>query len=479
MKKTSIKLNYFYNMIYQGLIMILPLFTAPYVARVIGANGVGIYSYSFSIAQYFVYFAMLGIGVYGNRSIARVQDDEMKRSELFSEIYTLQFILCILVFSFYVFYCFFSAVENAQIAWLQLFFVSSAFLDVSWFFFGMEDFKTTVTRQIFIKIFTCVMVFLVVKNKSDLWKYTLILSVGTLLGQAYLFYSIKKYIKFFRFKFKEAFVHFKPVLILFIPIIATSIYRVMDKVMIGSLSNMNQVGYYENSDKLIATALGVIGALGSVMLPRMSNLVATGKHDLEQKYILKSMEITMCVGCAIAFGIAAVSKEFIPLFYGDGFQECIIITVELAISAIFIAWANVVRMQHVIPHGKDNIYVYSVISGAIINVFINYLLIPKYGAKGAAIGTIFAEAMVMFLQTYMSRKDLDIKNFIKVSIPFFIFGLIMFVIVRWISSCFLNRNLALFVEIVSGALIYISLCGFYFIKTKNKIILNLLKKGLD
>ena len=475
--KPSIRKNYMYSMAYQVLIMILPLITAPYLSRVVGAEGTGIYSYTYSIAQYFVYFAMLGISNYGNRSIAKVRDNIAQRNYTFSSIYQLQILTSLIAFVAYLLYCFILVHENRNISLLQGFFVLSAVFDISWLFWGMENFKVTVTRQMLVKICSAICIFLFIKSPLDLWKYTTILSFGVLISQIYLFANIKSYVTFSPVSIKEYLSNFKAVLILFIPIIATSIYRVMDKVMIGALSNMTEVGYYENADKLITTCLGVVGSLGAVMLPKMSNLVANGEIKKQKEYLLKSIEITMFVAFAISFGIYSIADIFIPFFYGNEFSSSITITKLLAISVPFISWANVVRMQYLIPNEKDKIYVSSIVLGAVSNVIINFLLIPRYHANGAAIGTLCAEAIVMLIQTIASYKQLEITKFISKSVPFLINGMFMLLLIRFVSSVIDDNTVyAMLLEIAIGAVWYLGFSIFYFYRTKNEIFLSFISR---
>lgn len=471
----SIKKNYMYSMAYQLLIMILPLITAPYLSRVVGAEGTGIYSYTYAIAQYFVYFAMLGISNYGNRSIAKVRDDKMLRDYTFSSIYQLQIFTSLLVIIVYLFYCFICVRENRNIALLQSFFVISAIFDISWLFFGMENFKVTVTRQILVKIGSAICIFMFIKSPADLWKYTLILSFGVLISQIYLFINVKTYVSFSFVSIKKSFFHLKSVLVLFIPIIATSIYRVMDKVMTGALSNMAEVGYYENADKLITTCLGVVGSLGAVMLPKMTNLVAKGDIKKQQEYLLKSIEVTMFIAFAISFGIYSVADMFVPFFYGTTFLPSITITKILSISVPFISWANVVRMQYLIPNEKDKIYVSSIVIGAISNVIINYALIPKFQANGAAIGTLCAEAIVMLVQTIASYKQIKVSKFIRKSIPFLVNGITMLCLIRAISCLMDNTVFAMLLKIGIGGLWYLSCSFVYFYYIKNEILFSALR----
>lgn len=350
----------------------------------------------------------------------------------------------------------------------------SAIFDISWLFWGMENFKVTVTRQMLVKICSAICIFLFVKSPLDLWKYTTILSFGVLISQIYLFANVKSYVSFSIVSIKDSLSHFKAVLILFIPIIATSVYRVMDKVMIGALSNMTEVGYYENADKLITTCLGVVGSLGAVMLPKMSNLVANGEIRKQKEYLLKSIEVTMFIAFAISFGIYSIADVFIPFFYGDAFLPSVTITKLLAVSVPFISWANVVRMQYLIPNEKDKIYVSSIVIGAVSNVIINYLLIPRYRANGAAIGTLCAEAIVMLIQTIASSRQLEIKKFVSRSIPFLINGIFMLLIVRFVSSAMGNTIMAMLLEIAIGAFWYLSFSVIYFYRTKNELFLSII-----
>ena len=90
--KKSITKNYLYNLIYQVLILILPLITAPYISRVLGAENIGIYSYTTSLSAYFILFGSLGIALYGQREIAYKQNDKKEYSKIFWEVLILRFI---------------------------------------------------------------------------------------------------------------------------------------------------------------------------------------------------------------------------------------------------------------------------------------------------------------------------------------------------------------------------------------------------
>ena len=180
------KNNFIYNVVYQILILIIPLITSPYLARVIGVDGVGTYSYTYSIVHYFMLFTLLGLNNYGNRAIAKVRDDKEKLSKTFWSIYIFQVIMGLSMLALYVLYVLVSNTSYKTLAIIEILFIISAILDINWLFFGMEEFKKTITRNTIVKILNVVLIFLLVKNSNDLWKYTLIMAGMTTIGQLIL-----------------------------------------------------------------------------------------------------------------------------------------------------------------------------------------------------------------------------------------------------------------------------------------------------
>lgn len=474
MKKSNTKVNLLYNMIYQILIIILPLITTPYIARVIGVEGVGIYSYWHAIALYFVYFSMLGISNYGNRSIARVRDDVDARNEMFSSIYTLQLITSSIVITIYIIYVFCFVSTNRNVALLVIFHVLSAMFDISWLFFGLEEFKITVIRQIFIRVATLVLIFTFVKTKDDLGLYIFIMSIGYFVSALILWGLAWKRVSWKRVSWKKVFNHLKPCLVLFIPIIATSIYRVMDKIMLGTFTSMEVVGYYESAEKLLTIPMGLISSFSAVMMPKMSNLLGKGEEKAAKNLFNTSMEMAMCIGIAIAFGIVSISKEFIPIFFGEGYEASIYLTNWLAISIPFISWANIIRVVYLIPAEKDKIYLRSIILGAVLNVVCNFILIPKVGAMGAVMGTLLAEGSVAIYQTVKVRNYLEVKRYVKQLCIFMIFGSIMMGVVYLVSQVINPGIVALIIEVACGGIVYVG-CSFSYLIIKNPTLI----KGIN
>lgn len=466
----SLQKNLIYNIGYQILIIILPLITAPYVSRTLGADAVGVYSYTNSVAYYFLLVAMLGISNHGNRCVAAVRDDQKKLNYTFSSIYTLQILTYSIAIIAYICYMLFGVKENKLISYLQLIYVTSGLFDVSWLFFGLEKFKITVTRSTVIRVLTVVFMFIFVHTPNDLWKYTLIMALGTALSQITLWLFLRKYVKFKLASWRDIASNIKPVLILFIPVLAYSIYKVMDKIMLGEMSTYTQVGFYNSAEKIINIPMGIITAMGTVMLPRMSNIVAKGNKQENTMYIRLSMKMVTIVASAISFGLMGISNVLAPVFFGKEFYPCGTIIAFLSLSCFFMSWANVVRTQYLIPMHYDRVYIISAIAGAILNLSVNWMLIPKYQANGAAIGTVVAEFGVMFIQVYAVRKEIPVYKYIVKYIPIIISGFVMMLVVYTVGNIMGQGIITLVMQIFIGAVVFILLAMIYLIITHDEII---------
>lgn len=453
----QVKKSFIYNVIYQIVTLIIPLVTAPYLSRTIGVSGTGIYSYTYSIVYYFMLLTLLGVNNYGNRSIAKVRDANDKLSGTFWSIYLLQVFMGIFMIAIYLIYVIAFAKKYNVILLIQTIFIISSILDINWLFFGLEEFKKTTTRNTIVKIISVVLIFIFVKDKNDLWKYTLIMSSTTVLSQIIMWYYVPKYITFTQVSISDIKQHIKPNLVLFIPVVAVSLYKMMDKIMLGSMSSISEVGFYENAEKIINIPLTFITALGTVMLPRISNILANGNINKVNKYINKSISFVMFLSFSMCFGLITIGYNFAPIYFGDGFQKTGILIMVLSITLPFVSFANVLRTQYLIPTEKDKIYIISVSLGAIVNLIMNTIFIPKYASVGACIGTIAAEFIVMFYQAMVVRKELDIKKYIKNIIPFFIKSLIMFIVVYSFNYINMNNFIRIVIQVLIGSLIYFAL----------------------
>ncbi len=459
MKQNNTKKNIIYNTIYQIIKIIIPLIVAPYVSRILGASGVGKYSYYYSIANYFLMFAVLGLANYGVREIALCKTKEEK-IKTFSEIYSMQVVTSLLIL---IVYTVIIIIFKNKFITIFVIYIFSGLFDLSWYFFGQNNFSKVIIPNIIIRIVTTIFIFLTIKSKNDLYIYCIYMCINYIIPNILVWIiGIKDYKINYIKNISTIIKHFKNNLTLFIPIIAISIYKTMDKIMLGILTNYINVGLYENSEKIISVPMGFISALGYVMIPKVASNIA--KNKLSENYISKSMEYVAFLIVPTIFGVFAISKYFIPIFYGDEFYKSIKILNVLIISTLFLGWANIIRTQILIPYKMDKIYINSVIIGAIVNLILNLILIKKLESIGVSIATVIAEMTVCIYQTIKVKNIIDIRKNIRTIGKAIIPSIIMYLSVQFID--FNNNYQNLIIKFAICVIVYI-VC-YFIINKKNE-----------
>jgi O-antigen/teichoic acid export membrane protein len=432
----------------------MPLITVPYVSRILGKEGIGVFGYTFSVSQYFVIMGTLGIAVYGNRQIAYVRDNKEEMSRTFWSIAFLQFITTSIALAIYILIYGFNKVYG-KIYMIQSINIAAAMIDISWLFMGLEDFKKTVTRNLAVKVIGVVCIFIFVKEYADLNKYVIINALMFLMGNLVMWMYVSRTVLKIKINFKDIMKHICPSLRLFIPQIAIQIYVVLDKIMLGSLANIGEVGLFEQSEKIIKLILGLVTSLGVVMLPRMSNIFAKGNNEKMDEYLNKSLQGVSYVSIPMAFGLAAISNEFVPWFFGKDFNSVSYLMITLSPILFFIAISSVLGTQYLLPSNRTNQFTATVTIGAIINVILNLILIPKYKAVGTCIATVIAEFAVTFSQYLYVRKNIKMRALFKSVVKYVVAGTIMFIIVRLVGMYMGAKIISTIMQGVIGVIIYI------------------------
>ena len=456
MKEPSIKKNYLFNTSYQILALIVPLITTPYVSRVLGAHGIGIYSYTFSIVSYFVLFSALGTSTYSNRNLGIIRDDVDERTKFFWEIFSLRAILASISLVIYFAYVIVLS-ENKLIAALQGIYLIDIMMDITWFFQGMENFKLIAIRNYVIKLVNVIFIFTVVKDENDLWWYVLGLAAWSLLANISMWIPLKKLIKGPKFKEIKPFKHISIIIQLFVPTIASQIYTMLDKSMIGWLyGKPSENGCYEQSDKIVKMSITLIIALGTVTIPKISRLFAQGKMDGMKKLLYRSYRFVWAMGCALMFGVIGINYLLVPVFFGPGYDRVELILPILSTLFIIMGLNHTTGRQYLISTGRQKAYMYIVIVGGIVNVLINAACIPFFGAVGAAIGSVVGEIVILIVQlVYVHRiKEFEIYKIFSSSWHYIIAGVVMMLVTLFTQRVLPTNFIGLASLIAIGGICY-------------------------
>lgn len=471
--KKSITENFIYNMLYQVLVTALPILTTPYIARVLGLHANGIHSYTEGIVTYFMLFGALGTAMYGTRKIAYERNNQKKMTQATWEIVVLRFILLGITLGVY----FFALCINNEYAYLyriQIVNVLATAIDISWFFQGVEDFKKVTLRNMFVKLIYVICLFIFIKEPDDLQQYVLLVVGSAFLGNALMWLYLKDYlVKDALKKPLELMVHLKGSIALFVPQITNYVYALLDRSMLKWITdNTDNVGIYDQAQRLVRSITAILQSIGYVMLARIANLSSENNEQGIKQYIRKSMNFTLFLAFPIMFGLMGTAEDFIPLFLGKEYTDVIPVLKMLSILVLTMSLNSVLGVQLLISIGEENKYAIATTTGAIANVLVNLVTIPKYGVLGACISSILAECIVFVISFVHAKEFLNLKQIVKDNIVPFISSIVMYLGVLLIRNTNVIGGVRLFIEVIVGA-------GFYFtimLISKNEIMWLIMSK---
>ena len=397
--------NYLYNLSYQILTIILPIITVPYVTRIFTSEDLGNYGFYNSIVSYFSLFAMLGIGLYGTKQIASASDV----NSTFWNIYAIQLIASLISIFVYVIVILCIPTMSGIIPLILFISLFSKIIDISWLFSGKEDFKKITLRNTVVKVVGVISIFTFIKNSEDLYLYILLIVVFDFLGQVVMWVPAKKFIKRPSFNMKIIKKNLHPIVLLFLPQVAISLYVVLDRTLLGLLGSYSDVGIYEQGQKLTSIIYKIVSSLGIVMLPRVANLLSERKEKEAQNMVKFSFILYNLIIFPMIFGLIAVNEVFVKLFLGKDFQDVKYVLYITTINIMLVAWTNILGYQVLVVRNKNKEFMLSTTIPAFVSVAVNIAVIPFFGYIGASITAVIVELLAFTIQWYYSRNIIN-KN---------------------------------------------------------------------
>ena len=462
-KKQSTKSNLIFQTIYQMLLWVVPLVISPFLTRRMGADSLGTYTFINSIAYYFVLFANLGVQKYGQRLIAESRDKENLLQYNFWAVFYNHIISAILSLMIYTIFVLVFAKDNIMIYKIEIIYVASSIFDVTWLFYGLENFKGIAIRNAIVKLFVSVAILSLIRTPSDLNIYTWIMALGELISQLVLMPQVIRQIPLVRVKIRDMIHHVKPLLYFSIAVIAVSLYTIFDKTLLGILASKQDVAFYEYADRIVNVPKTLISIIATVLFPKICNLAVSNKNEEAKKYLNISIILTSCLALGAFFGFISISNEFALLYYGNEFVKTGKIMVCMAPLIYIISIGNMIRLQYMIPYHKDRAYIICICLNAVINLVLSTILIPKIGVYGALVGSLSAEIFGLIFQMIYSRKFISPFIFIRSAVPFICIGMVMFGVISGLNIIWKDKLLFLVLKIVIGGSLYIILSLLYIV----------------
>lgn len=456
-KSHSIKFNAVMNFVLSASSVLFPLITFPYISRVLLVEANGRQAFAYSVIQYFVMFASLGVPTYGIRACAQVRDDRKKLSRTFQELFIINIVTTVLTYLVFAWSLFVvqKFQEERTLLLINSFAIILNSIGVNWLYQALEEYSYITIRNIAFKFVALILMFSFVHNPSDLNTYAVIVVIGTFGSNILNFVRLFKTIDckvLVPYSFKK---HFKPIFIFFATSAATSVYYSLSTSMLGFMSNSTQVGLFDASSKIKNILILVVSALGNVLLPRMSLYVQEGKIGEYRRLIVKAFDYVLCVSLAIiGFGVI-YSREIVSFLCGEAYSEASKSLVVLLPALIFIGLSQTTGMQMLVPNGKESVVLVSTVLGAVVDLVANVLLLNPLGAFGAAIGVSIAEFVVMIYQMIVLRTEMGflIK---KISILPICASCVVTILVTLVVHTFVVTNT--FLSLLVGGTVF---CGVY------------------
>ena len=449
----SIKRNYIYNTAYT----ILTILTAPYVSRVLEADGVGIISFAVSAVSYFGMFAVMGTADYGQREIAYCRDDKEKRSIVFWETVFLRLINTLIALSVYLFLVYSYAKSYRHVYFIYAVSLSAAFLEISWLFAGLEEFGKLALRSTAIRLLDVTFVFLLVKTKSDVPVYSAIYVSFSVAGALSMWRYVPMYIQKPDFKKIRPFRNIRTVWSLFLPSIAVQVYTVLDKTMIGLFTEGTfENGYYEQALKISKVTLALVTSLAGVMIPRIGYLFGKKDFEMIRFYMYRSYRFVLFLSIPLCFGLIGVSDNFVPWFFGPGYEKVAGLLKISSFIIICIGFSCAGGVQYLVPTKRQKLFTYSVTAGAITNFSLNIILIRMYQSYGAVVASVIAEIAVVAAEFYFIHKELSFRRIIISGVNYYISGALMLALLLFMNAELTPSVIHTAEMVAAGAAVYFS-----------------------
>ncbi|WP_125140052.1 flippase [Clostridium transplantifaecale] len=475
-KQKSLKLNFIMNAILTMSQFIFPLITFPYVSRILLPEGTGKVSFATSVISYFSMFAQLGIPTYGVRACAKVRDNRSELTKTTQEIFIINMVMTAMSYAVFVI-CLFTVPRIQQDKTLFIIISTTLIFNaigVEWLYKGLEQYTYITVRSIIFKFVALVAMFLLIHEKNDLVIYGGISILAASASNVFNFFHAHRYVGFKpvrNYNFKK---HLKAITIFFAMTCAVTVYTHLDTVMLGFMKTDADVGYYNAAVKIKSILVSVVTSLGTVLLPRASYYLEHNMKEEFERITRKAFNFVLLIATPLMVYFMVFAKEGIFFLSGDAYAGSILPMQVIMPTLLFVGLSNITGIQMLVPLGREKVVLYSEIAGAIVDLIINLLLIPSFGAVGAALGTTVAECVVMIWQ-YIVLRDKANKAYREVHFIPIIIGIVFGSVASvWVKTLGLSN----FFTLVISAIIFFAIYALVLTIAREPMTLEIEKQTL-
>ncbi len=473
-EKKSLKLNFFMNAMLTMSSFLFPLISAPYIYRVLQADGKGKVTFATSLIAYFLMLARLGIPTYGVRACAKVRDDKQALSKTAHELLIINLIMSVVAYGLlFLALAFVPQLREDRLLYLVVSLtIIFDTIGMEWLYKALEQYSYIAIRSMIFKLVALVGMFLLVRSKDDYVIYGGLTILAASASSVFNFFHARKYISMRPMGGYKLSPHIKAVTIFFAMTCASTVYTNLDTVMLGFMRGETVVGYYDAAVKIKSILVSIVTSLGVVLLPRAAYYVEHGLMEEFRSISRKALNFVFVAALPMMLYFMLFAKQGILLLSGEGYDPAVSAMQIIMPTLLFIGLSNILGIQILVPMGKEKVVLWSLIVGAVVDVIINILLIPGYGAAGAAAGTMVAEFAVLAYQFVVLRKEVW-ASFRQIGY----WKLILALIVATAASVWvLWLELGVFVSLMISAVLFFGCYGAMLLILKESMTTELLKQ---
>ena len=473
----SVKRNFIFNIALIGSNIMFPILVFPYVARVLGPEGLGNAHFALQFSKYFMLTASLGIPIYGVREVAKAKDDKMQLNKLVSELIILNLFTALFSAIVYAILLFTVPVLQSQfplfaVAGIQ---VVLGFLSIDWLFSGLEDFRIITIRSVTMRILTLIFLVWLVKQPTDVFNYLVLVVSGVILGHLLnVVYALTKVkITLSNLNLSR---HFKPIFVIFLINICITMYTVFDTAWIGFLAVPASIGIYSSAIKLTKIGIPVVTALGTVLIPKTArNFASDIKHP---QHLTTSYNFIVDLAIPVGFGLFYLAPELIRVFSGEAFGQAVTAMRMFSCLPFIIGLNNLFGMQVLSASGNDKLLLVAVFIGMLTNVLLNVILIPSFLHNGAALAMLLTEVVVMLVTFYYVHQKFAISFKFSRILKSVLLSCLFLPIMYLSKSLLSKEEMIVLVNVIVCAFVYGVLQHFLFKNEFTYIFINLIQRKL-
>lgn len=473
----SLKLNFIMNALLTMSSFIFPLITFPYVSRVLLPVGTGKVSFATSLISYFSMFSQLGIPTYGIRACAKVRDNREELTRTAHELLIINLVMDVISYLALAAALFFvpRLQEEKTLYVVVSFTIVLTSVGMEWLYKALEQYTYITVRSIIFKFIALIAMFLLVREQEDYVIYGGITIFASCASNIFNILNVHKYISMKPVGGYDIKRHLKPVLVFFAMSCATTIYTHMDTVMLGFMATDEDVGYYNAAVRIKSILVSIVTSLGTVLLPRASYYIERGEMDEFRRINRKALNFVFIVASPMMIYFILYAKQGIYFLSGTAYTGSILPMQIIMPTLLFIGLTNILGIQILVPLGREKTVLYSEIAGAIVNLVVNALLIPRFTSAGAAVGTIAAELTVLAVQYFALRGQVS-KIFKSVSYWKIVIGLLA----GSVSSYWVTHfQFGDFITLVITACLFFGIYGVVLLVTKERLTVDIFNQVIS